>query len=192
MAATSDMSEQILDAAQLLVQTRGYNAFSYADIAAAVGIRKASIHYHYPGKGDLGRRLVERFRETCRAALAEIDRTAADPRARLERYAALFQATLDNDRMCLCGMLASEFASLPDGVRAEVVAAFADHEAWLIGVLQVGQRAGHFRADVLAQEQARGLIAGLEGATLLARLHDDTGRFQVAAQGMLAALEADR
>lgn len=192
MAATTEMSERILDVAQLLVQTRGYNAFSYADIAAAVGIRKASVHYHFPGKGDLGRRLVERFRETCRAALAEIDRATADPRTRLERYTALFRATLDNDRMCLCGMLASEFASLPEGVRDEVVAAFADHEAWLIGVLRAGQQARCFRADVPAEEQARTLMAGLEGATLLARLHGDTGRFQTAARGLLAALEAGR
>ncbi len=190
MAATTKMSERILDAAQHLVQTRGYNAFSYNDIAAVVGIRKASIHYHFPGKGDLGRRVVERFRETCRAALAEIDRAATDPRERLERYTTLFRATLDNDRMCLCGMLASEFASLPEGVRDEVVAAFADHEAWLTGVLQAGQQAGHFRVDVPAEEQARTLMAGLEGATLLARLHDDTGRFQAAARALLAALEA--
>ena len=192
MAATTDMSERILDAAQHLVQTRGYNAFSYNDIAAVVGIRKASIHYHFPGKGDLGRRVVERFRETCRAAMAEIDRAAADPRARLERYTTLFRATLDNDRMCLCGMLASEFASLPEGVRDELVAAFADHEAWLTVVLQAGQQAGHFRVDVPAEEQARTLMAGLEGATLLARLHDDTGRFQAAARSLLAALDAAR
>lgn len=192
MATTTDTSERILDSAQLLVQTRGYNAFSYADIAAAVGIRKASIHYYFPGKGDLGLRLVERFRETCRAALAEIARAVADPRERLERYTALFRATLDNDRMCLCGMLASEFASLPEGVRDEVVAAFADHEAWLTGVLRAGQQAGYFRTDAPAEEQAQTLMAGLEGATLLARLHDDPGRFQTAARGLLAALEAGR
>ena len=192
MAATTDMSERILDAAQHLVQTRGYNAFSYNDIAAVVGIRKASIHYHFPGKSDLGRRLVERFRETCRAALAEIGRATIDPRERLERYTTLFRATLDNDRMCLCGMLASEFASLPEGVRDELVAAFADHEAWLTGVLQAGQQSGHFRDDAPAEEQAQTLIAGLEGATLMARLHHDTGRFQAAARALLTALEAAR
>ena len=190
MAATTEMSERILDAAQHLVQTRGYNAFSYTDIAAVVGIRKSSIHYHFPGKGDLGRRVVERFREICRAALAEIARATADPRARLERYTILFRATLDNDRMCLCGMLASEFASLPEGVRDELVAAFADHEAWLTVVLQAGQQAGHFHVDAPAEEQARTLMAGLEGATLLARLHDDTGRFEAAARALLAALVA--
>ncbi len=192
MATMIDMAERILDTAQLLVQTRGYNAFSYGDVAAAVGIRKASIHYYFPSKGDLGLRLMERFRQTCRAAMAEIDRSEIDPRARLERYAALFQATLKNGRMCLCGMLASEFASLPEVVRAEVLAAFNDQEAWLIEVLRAGRQAGLFRADVPVEEQARTLIAGLEGATLLSRLHGSPGHLQATARGLLVALDADR
>jgi len=183
------MTERILNAAQLLVQTRGYDAFSYADISAAVGIRKASIHHHFPTKGDLGLRLIGRFREACRAALAGVDRAESDPRRKLRAYADLFTTTLaDGGRMCLCGMLGAGFASLPAGVRGEVIAAFADHEAWLIGVLRAGREAGAFRADRPPEAQARALISGLEGAMLLARLHDDPGRLRDEAAALIESL----
>ena len=57
-AAVSETSGRILDIAEQLVQTRGFNAFSYADIAVALHITKASLHYHFPSKAVLGERLV--------------------------------------------------------------------------------------------------------------------------------------
>ena len=190
MAEPSDMRERILDAAQALVQSRGYEGFSYADISEAVGIRKASVHHHFPTKGDLGRRLVGRFREACRARFERIDREAGGPRAKLRAYVELFRATLlDGGRMCLCGMLAANFASLTPETRADLVEALADHERWLAGVLREGRAAGVFRAGATPSRQARTLVAGLEGAMLLARLHDDLGRFLDAARDLLGALE---
>ena len=58
-APSRGTANRILDVAERLVQLRGYNAFSYADVAKAVGIRKASLHYHFATKGDLGLALVE-------------------------------------------------------------------------------------------------------------------------------------
>ena len=72
VVAASDTSSRILDIAEHLVQTRGFNAFSYADIAAALNITKASLHYHFPTKAKLGERLVERYQESFLAALARI------------------------------------------------------------------------------------------------------------------------
>jgi len=190
MAEMIDTREQILDAAQALVQTRGYDAFSYADIASAIGIRKASIHHHFPTKGDLGLRLVERFRAACRARLAEVDRSTPDPRRRLERYAEMYAETLaDGNRMCLCGMLAAGFARLAADVREGLVAAFADQEAWLAGVLVAGRESRRFRTDRPPEELARALISGLEGAMLLARLHGDPARFRAESWALLNALE---
>src|ERR1700682_1229989 len=61
MAAAPDTSQRILDIAERLVQTRGFNGFSYADIAGTLHVTKASLHYHFPAKADLGRRLIERY-----------------------------------------------------------------------------------------------------------------------------------
>src|SRR5438105_15931363 len=102
-------SQRILDIAERLVQTRGYNGFSYADIAAALRVTKASLHYHYPAKADLGKELIERYERNFLVALAKIDEESADARDKLRRYAGLYAGVLRGDRMCLRGMLAAEF-----------------------------------------------------------------------------------
>src|SRR6185295_15324052 len=114
MAATAD---RILDIAERLVQTRGFNGFSYADIAQAMKVTKASLHYHYPGKADHGKELIERYERNLMAALAGIDSASKDAREKLRRYAAIYGDVLKGDRMCLCGMLAAEWGTLPKTMR---------------------------------------------------------------------------
>jgi AcrR family transcriptional regulator len=109
--AAADTAQRVLDVAERLVQTRGFNGFSYADIAAALGITKASLHYHFPTKADLGRRLIERYEHRFLEAVAAIDRSGADAREKLRRYAAIYVDVLRANRMCLCGMLASDYAT---------------------------------------------------------------------------------
>src|SRR5262249_28410052 len=120
----------ILDAAQELVQMRGYNAFSYRDLSERVGVRTATIHYYFPTKGDLGRSLLQRFIRDVEAALASLDAKTKDPRRKLEGYVRLFQDTIEaGGRMCLGGMLATESPTLPEAVREEVRRFVGVHEA---------------------------------------------------------------
>src|SRR6266849_1457367 len=94
-AVSADTSQRILDIAERLVQTRGFNGFSYADIAEALHVSKASLHYHFPAKADLGRELIERYERNFLAALAKIDAQSADLRVRLRRYAAIYGDVLE-------------------------------------------------------------------------------------------------
>src|SRR5947209_10912472 len=87
-------SEQILDIAERLVQTRGFNNFSYADIAKELGITTASLHYHFRGKAELGQALVTRYAERFGEALEQIDRDTPDPPGKLEAYARLYAGVL--------------------------------------------------------------------------------------------------
>ncbi len=114
------VSQRILDVAVQLAQTRGFNGFSYADIAEKLVVTKASLHYHFPSKADLGRSLIERYRRAFADALATIDRQAPDARERLRRYVGLYDTVLRDDRMCLCGMLAAEYATLPEAMQDEL------------------------------------------------------------------------
>src|SRR5947209_5357593 len=91
-------AERILDIAERLVQTRGFNNFSYADIAAELGITKASLHYHYPGKAELGEALITRYAERFSEALSQIDRDLPDAHGRLEAYARLYADVLHGKR----------------------------------------------------------------------------------------------
>src|SRR5258706_16229513 len=92
MAAASDTAQRILDIAERLVQTRGFNGFSYADIAETMKGTKASLHHHFPPKGDLGKRLIERYESNFLSALAAIHEAADDPRAKPRRYAAIYRS----------------------------------------------------------------------------------------------------
>lgn len=181
--------ERILDAAQRLIQTRGYNAFSFKDIAEALGIRTASIHYHFPTKADLGVALLQRYRRAFSDELETIAAGAGSSEARLARFTNLFHLTFESEsRMCLCGMLSAEIATLPEPVAAEVEHFFHDTESWLTEVFAVGRKAGAFAFAGGARAQARLFLALLEGAMVVARGLRDRGRFQAMARGHLQTL----
>jgi TetR/AcrR family transcriptional regulator, transcriptional repressor for nem operon len=162
---------RILDEAERLTQTRGFNGFSYADIAAVVGTTKAALHYHFPSKADLGNALIARYAERFFAALDAIDARGASASERLRRYIRLYADVLSQDRLCLCGMLAAEYTTLPETMGQALRGFFSRNEGWLAGLLEAGRRAGTLRFDGPPEESARALTATLEGAMLLARAH---------------------
>lgn len=188
MADNADTPQRILDIAERLVQTRGYNGFSYADIAGPLRITKASLHYHFPAKAVLGKRLIERYERNFLAELAAIDRTGTDARQKLRRYAAIYAEVLRDDRMCLCGMLAAEFATLPKAMRENMRHFFDENERWLTAVLEAGAREKQLKFKGSAREIARALVGSLEGAMMLARSYGETARFKVVADRLLAEL----
>src|SRR5271157_1567039 len=132
-----DTRRELLDLAETLVRTRGYNGFSYRDLAEQIGIKTASIHYHFPTKGDLGEALIENEREVFARNLAQLDAAEKDPRRRLERFIQLFQSTTigRDNRMCLGAMLAVEQETLPEAVGQGVRRLFADNEVWIAKLL---------------------------------------------------------
>ena len=187
-AAPTAAARAILDAAERLVQTRGYNGFSYADVAAQIGVTKASLHYHFPSKAVLGRALIERYHAGFAESLDAINRETDEPCRKLERYAALYDIVLRNDRMCLCGMLAAEYATLPEPMQTQLHLFFDANERWLTTVLEEGCKTGRFAFKERASERARVLLGALEGAMLMARSYGDPQRFRVAAEYILADL----
>ncbi|MBA3420504.1 MAG: TetR/AcrR family transcriptional regulator [Thermoleophilaceae bacterium] len=183
-----DTPSRILDVAERLVQVRGFNGFSYADVASELDVTKASLHYHFPGKAELGEALITRYAERFGQALMTIEaRTAAAP-AMLEAYAGLYADVLRGRRMCLCGMLAAEYQTLPEPIRDAVLAFFDDNEVWLERVLEQGRHERSLRFEGPAREAARVILSGLEGAMLVARSYGDVDRFLAAATGLLASL----
>ena len=184
----TETSNRILDVAETLVQTLGFNAFSYADIAAALGVTKAALHYHFPTKSLLGERLIDRYRAAFEGALAEIDKSGVPAGATLERYVGIYADVLARNRMCLCGMLAADYASLPEPMQARVRQFFEANERWLAGVLKRGRERGELDFEGSPLEVARDVTAALEGAMLLARLQGDLSRLETASRRMLANL----
>jgi TetR/AcrR family transcriptional repressor of nem operon len=184
----ADTAARILDSAERLVQSRGFNGFSYADVAAELGVTKASLHYHFPGKAELGQALIDRYATRFAYALAHIDAGAGDAPAKLAAYARIYADVLRDKRMCLCGMLAADYDTLPEAMRNAVVRFFDDNEAWLTDVFEQGQAAGSLRLDGPPADAARALVGGLEGALLIARPYGQVARFEAAATSLLTSL----
>lgn len=160
---------KILDVAQGMVRNRGYSAFSYADISKEVGIRKASIHYHFASKDDLVRSLVQRYRETMGRQCDGIFQATERLDLRLVQFVNLYRAGLEQHQICLCGMLAADFAVLSTDTQVEIRGFFWDTEAWLTNLLQMGCDDGLWTCSPSVQAEAKGLIALLQGAQLIAR-----------------------
>jgi TetR/AcrR family transcriptional repressor of nem operon len=187
-AGANDTAERILDVAERLVQRRGFNAFSYADVAAELGISKAGVHHHFASKAGLGAALISRYARAFSAALAAIDAELPGAPAKLAAYTRLYADVLRHRRMCLCGMLAAEYEALPKPLSKAIVAFFDENETWLMGVLQRGRSDETLSFQGSPRDVARVLISGLEGAMLVARPYDDVERFELTTTRMLRNL----
>src|SRR5580704_7377290 len=159
-------ASRILDVAERLVQVRGFNGFSYADIAAELQITKAALHYHFASKADLGEALIARYANHFMAALANLDTAGGTA----------------------CGKLAAEYQTLPQPMQDEVIKFFDQNETWLERILNQGRADGSLHFAGSARDTARMIAGGLEGAMLIARPYGDVARFQAAAASLLAGL----
>lgn len=170
---------QIIDCAQELVQARGYNAFSFRDLAEKVGIKSASVHYYFPTKGDLAEALVVRYRAQFNGALTRIGASGGDAKARLNDYCDLiYRSFASNNLICLCGMLATDAASLPPQAKREVRGFFSDNEIWLAALLESGRANGAFRFEGATAPRAASMFAAIQGAMISAYTFGDANRLQ--------------
>ena len=175
--------DRLLDAAQEMVQKNGFNAFSYGHLSRTIGITTASIHYHFPSKENLGLNMVRRYRERFSEILISIESESLAPVERIEKYGEQFLSTFNPDgKICFCGMLASDYQTLPESIRHEVRGFFEDNQAWLTRILEQGKADGAFRFTSEAGDLASTFLSSLEGSMLVARVFSDEGRIRAAIQ----------
>jgi len=172
---SSTTADDILACARSLIVAGGYNGFSYADIAGVVGIRKASIHHHFPSKVDLVRTLVARYREEAEAGIATFERQVSDPLEQLRLYTGYWEACIADASapFCVCALLASQLPVLPEEVGFEVRAHFRSLSAWLTSVLERGARHGQLQLLGTPRAEAEAFMATVHGAMLSARAYGD-------------------
>ena len=187
-------SDQILATARNFIVSGGYNGFSYADIAGVVGIRKASIHHHFPSKVDLVRTLVARHRERTEVSLADVESKFPDPLALLQTYAGYWAKCIEDASIpfCVCALLASELPALPPEVAVEVRAYFRFLSSWLTKVMERGAEQGVLKFAGSAELEAETFMATVHGAMLSARAYGDPKMFGVITRPLLERLYATR
>lgn len=192
MKTETSTSEKILDVAQALIVAGGYNGFSYSDISAAIGIRKASIHHHFPTKADLVAVLVDRYRRQAETGLQSIREQVSSPAEQLRIYLNYWQSCIRDasPSFCVCAMLAGEMQMLPDEVASGVKAHFHGLASWLTAVLQAGADQRLFRLDKRPEAEAQMLMASVHGAMLSARAFGDPQIFVTVVESQKAKLLA--
>jgi TetR/AcrR family transcriptional repressor of nem operon len=168
---TTDTREDIMIAARAAVQAHGYNALSFRELAKEVGIKSASVHYHFPTKGDLAEALAKRYADEAAEFLDQLLDAPSSHEDLMRVYTGAFRQALANDnRMCLCGIMAAEYADIPQNVRDQVNRFTTVNTRWLAKVLALRHR----RTDKKTLEtRALSIFASIQGAQLVARGRDD-------------------
>jgi len=169
MDQLNDTAHKILDTAQVMVMTEGFNAFSYKDLQNEVGVKTSSIHYYFPTKQDLATSLVKRHNEQLWQKLEKIE---AEQKTGLDKIKALGYMFVDiskKGQFCLCGMLTSDLLSMSDEATKALKDFFHDTERWLAVAIRQGIEEGDIRKAVEPKEVAANYLATLEGGILIAR-----------------------
>ena len=182
-----DTAERILDAANALLIDRGYSAFSYADIADTVKIRKASIHHHFPTKAGLVVAVLRRHRARITEGMKTLDAQIESPLVRLKNYFKYWEGCIEGRTLSFCigALLGSEMPSLPEDVQAEVRLHFRMLTEWFERTLKAGTKARAIQLPGSVATEAQMLIAVLHGAMLSARATDDCEVFRALSQAAL-------
>src|SRR5579875_2163535 len=182
-----ETAERILDAANALIIDRGYSAFSYADIAEAVNIRKASIHHHFPTKAGLVVAVLQRHRARITAGMDALDDQVDDPLIRIRNYFKYWEGCIEGQTLSFCigALLGAEMPSLPEEVQAEVRLHFAMLTEWFERTLKAGSRARTICLQGTIANEAQMLIAVLHGAMLSARATNNCDVFRVLSHAAL-------
>ena len=189
MTLPPDTRTQILDIAERLLQQRGFNAFSYQDIATELGIRKASLHYHFPSKADLGAALAERHANRALGALQGVDDLNLSVWQQLDAFFKPFIDLANScELMCVGGILASEYSTLPAPMQDRMNEFFTIIHTWLTRVLSQGRDSGQLFFGAEPSVKADAIIATLEGSILLAKTRKDAAFIQPLIQDIKASL----
>lgn len=194
MNELSPTAAHILSQARTLIVEGGYSGFSYADIATRIGIRKPSIHHHFPSKAGLVQTLVERYRKEARGGIAELERLTPDPMAQLQHYVGYWEGCIRDASapICVCALLASELPLLPEAVAAEVRAHFRDLSSWLASVFERGAQQGRLQLAAAASIEAETFMATVHGAMISARAYGEPEIFGVIAKRALERFDPTR
>ncbi|WP_423367858.1 TetR/AcrR family transcriptional regulator [Burkholderia sp. LMG 32019] len=195
MTVTGDSTAgRILEAGRQLIMRRGYSGFSYADIADAIDIRKASIHHHFPTKADLAVAVLQQSQAKFDADMALLDASGADALVQMRAYIGYWERCIVDDSapFCVAGMLGAELPALPDEVARAVKAHFDDLAAWLVRVLEAGVKDGVVQPGVSVQTEAATFVSLVYGAMLAARAYGNAGMFRGVTGGAVERLAVPR
>lgn len=190
----SDTANKLVSEAAELIVNAGYNGFSYADLAERLGIRKASIHHHFPSKVDLVVAVVERQRAAIRAQIGALESGASDAMGQLLAYVDYWKRCIEDQSapFCLAGVLAAELPALPPEVGAAVQGHFNDLGNWLKRVMALGIEQGTIQLELEPETSSQFFQTAIYGAMLMARAYGDPSKFNFVVDAFLTRMRTDK
>jgi TetR/AcrR family transcriptional regulator, transcriptional repressor for nem operon len=194
MVMDNDTAVRIRETAHDLIADRGYFGFSYADIADTVGIRKASIHHHFPSKVDLGVATLKEYRAKLTEASGGLDQSIADPLQRIKLYVQYWaECVKSNSRpICIAALLSAELPALPEPIQTEVQLHFKYLVSWVKTTLKEGGRTGTIHLEQSAEIEAQSFVALVHGAMISARALESPEIFGSITKGALERFRPER
>ncbi|MEP4035659.1 TetR/AcrR family transcriptional regulator [Pseudophaeobacter sp.] len=186
----ADTKTKLMDAAEHQVCQKGADGFSYSDLSAEVGIRKASIHYHFPAKSDLLTAIMARYAQQVLATLEGYADQRPTPEEQLTAFVGFYRDALQQgSRLCLCVAFTVGRDGLSPDTRQEI-SRFRDAvQNWLQHRFEQMQSEGSFTSWIGdPKAEAAATLALVEGAQLAARSTADLSRYDAATQGLLERL----
>ncbi|POZ60416.1 TetR/AcrR family transcriptional regulator [Chromobacterium alticapitis] len=167
----NDTRKRILDLAEELLLTRGFNGFSYQHISSELGVRNAAIHYHFPKKNDLGVELIQRYRRRFQRFIEQQAEWSAQEQ--LESYFGLSdQYYQQHKQICPSGIFSTEFQTLPEDMQSEAAAFIDEMRQWAVSIVRKGREAGSMRYAGTPEAVGMMLFAALQGGLQLARIDE--------------------
>ncbi len=193
MSSSDTASKLVIEAGRLITKV-GYNGFSYADLAASLGIRKPSIHHHFPSKVDLVVAVVEQQRAAIQAQIEALKSGTPDAIGALLVYVDYWKRCITDESatFCLAGVLAVELPGLPPPVAAAVQGHFNDLGMWLERVMTLGVEQGTIQLELQPKTSSQFFQTAVYGAMVMARAYGDPGKFNFIVDAFLARMRTDR
>ena len=172
MQTVNDTKSAILERAMVLLQSKGLDGFSYRDISEPMGVKNAAIHYHYPSKTDLALAMIEHYQGILRKNTASFMAYGGSALEQLDGLMRFTRNECDNNRsICPIGALSINMEALDEKVVKALQRFMDDSHKWLTRVLEVGLEQDEVAFEGDPEQKAWALLASLQGARQLARLH---------------------
>ncbi|HEX9509684.1 MAG TPA: TetR/AcrR family transcriptional regulator [Puia sp.] len=165
MKATRD---QIVDLADEFIRTRGFNAFSYADIAGVLNVRNAAIHYYFPSKRDLGISVIDK--EIALMARQQTQWSDLPGDQQLKQLMECFFGNSRKGRICLTGSLTPDYATLPQIMQDKVQEMCRTILDEVTACLEKGRMEGRLFFQGAGKDRALLVMSGLLSSLLLSRV----------------------
>ena len=170
---TDSTKTKIVDTGEKLLLKNGFNGFSYADIALALGIKKSSIHYHFPSKADLGLAVIQRARQRFSGWCERRETAAMADWDKLDRFFEIYRHYLTkSESVCLSGAMQTDFTTLPKPMQEETKGLVSDLLEWMDNFLDKGKERGTFSFPGISRDQAVVVLAVMQGGLQMNRVLD--------------------